>query len=73
MIKIKLYLRLEFKHFNSSKDILAAYLSGASSLKAKFIKSIYYYFGKFISSRRAISVESIPPENNTAILQFLSF
>ena len=68
MSKIKLYFRYGFSIFNYSYDILPDYLSGASCLNAKFIRSIYSFFGSTRSKIRAIIVESIPPENNTAIL-----
>jgi len=66
-----LYFLSGFNIFNSSYEILPDSLSGASPLKAKLIRSIYYDFGSTKSRILAIIVESIPPENKTAILAVL--
>ena len=73
MRRIKLNCRLGFNDLNSSYDIFPASLSGASSLKAKLTRSICYSLGRVRSKRRAISVESIPPEKRTAIFAEESF
>lgn len=66
--KIRLYFRSGLSIFSYSYEILPDYLSGASCLKAKLIKSIYSDFGRTRSSILAIIVESMPPENRTATL-----
>jgi len=66
--KIKLNCLPGFRARSSSKEILAASRSGASSLKAKFTKSMGYSLGRVRSSNLAISVLSTPPEKSTAIL-----
>ncbi len=65
---IKLNFLFGFNPFSQAYDILPDQRSGASSRKARLIKSISSSFGNTISSIRTIKVESIPPENNTAIL-----
>jgi hypothetical protein len=67
--RIKLNRRLGFSARNYSYETLADSRSGASSRKQRFTKSISYSLGRVRSSRRAIKLESIPPENSTAILQ----
>lgn len=69
---MRLNCLLGFSDRSSSYDILAASRSGASYLNAKLTRSICSSLGRVRSSNLAISVESIPPENMTAIFELLS-
>lgn len=70
---MRLNCLLGFNDRNSSYEILAASRSGASYLNAKLTRSICYSLGRVRSSNLAMRVESIPPENMTAIFELLSF